>query len=487
MLYPGFIGGSFTEASKLADQEATVNLYVQAFPPAANASTRMALYPWPGVENFVTVAAAPCRGTYTAAGRTFAVYGANFVEINSNGTSTARGTVAWADNTPVTFAYNGDGGGELFVSASDVGYMLTLATNVFGTELASASDFCAMRDGYFLSLDTATSTVSISDLYDGATWDPTQFAQRSIAGDPWVSMLTPTVGREIWLFGTQTSEIWYNAGTSPFPFAPQPNALLPHGIAAARSAASVAGSVMWLAQTELGRCQVVQAVGSQPRIVSTTALQQAFDGYVTISDAIGQALEFQGHTFYILTFPTDGATWAYDLTTGYWVQLGTWNSDESAYEAWRPTFHTFNFGKHLMGDLETGDLWNMSPTLYTDVDGGAMRRLRRAPGIIDEDRRVFYSEIQILMDVGVGNVVAPSDNPQVMLRMSNDGGYTWSAEYTMSAGYALGAGHLGTYNTRVQLGRCGSARRRVFEVAMSETVPWRIQGAVLKIKPGSGT
>jgi len=486
MDYPGFIGGSFTEQSLLADQERTVNLYVQLFPKTATSSTRAALYPWPGVESFLDAGAAPCRGTYTAAGRSFAVYGDTLIEINSNGTKTVRGTVAWADNTPVSFAYNGDGGGELFISASDVGYMLALASNTFSTELPSDSDMCAMLDGFFISLDTATSTFYISDLFDGGTWDPTQFAQRSIAGDPWVSVLTPSVGREIWLFGTRTSEIWYDAGTSPFPFAPQPNALIPFGIAAPYSAASAAGTVIWLAQTELGRGQVVQAVGSQPKIISTTALQYAFDQYVTIDDAIGQCWEFQGHTFYILTFPTEQATWCYDLSTGYWFELGTWNADDSDYEAWRPVFHTFNFGVHLLGDLETSDLWALDGSVYTDVDGNPFRRLRRAPGLIREDQRIFYSQLQILMDVGVGNVVAPSVNPQVMLRYSNDGGYTWSEEYTASAGYHLGAGHLGTYNTRVIVGRLGSARRRVFEVAMYDSVPWRMQGAVLKLRPSTG-
>jgi len=488
MEFPGFVGGSFTEASRLADQEQTINFYVQVFPKVANATTRKALYGWPGVTAFLetAVAAAPCRGTFTAAGRTFAVYGASLVEINSNGTSTARGTVAWLDNTPVSWGYNGDGGGEVMVSASDVGYVLTLATNVLTTEVTSASDFAAMLDGFFISLDTATSTFSISDLFDGTTWDPTQFAQRSIAGDPWVSVLTPSVGREIWLFGTRTSEIWYNAGTAPFPFAPQPNALLPFGIAAPASAASAAGSVLWLTQTELGRAQVVRAVGSQPRIVSTTALEQAFDTYVTIDDAIGQTMAFQGHTFYVLTFPTQAITWCYDLTTDYWVQLGTWIVAQAAYEAWRPVFHTFNFGTHLLGDLETGDLWALSPTVYTDVDGEPLRRLRRAPGLIQEDKMIYYSRIQILMDVGIGNVVPPSVDPQVMLRMSDDGGYTWGTEYTVSAGYALGPGQLGTYNTRVEVGRLGAARRRVFEVSMSDSVPWRIQGAVLQIRPSTG-
>lgn len=69
----------------------------------------------------------------------------------------------------------------------------------------------------------------------------------------------------------------------------------------------------------------------------------------------------------------------------------------------------------------------------------------------------------------------PGANPQVMLRISNDGGKTWAAETWRSAG------RVGEYLARVDWNRLGCARRRVFEVSCSDPVPFRIVGAYLTL------
>ena len=61
--------------------------------------------------------------------------------------------------------------------------------------------------------------------------------------------------------------------------------------------------------------------------------------------------------------------------------------------------------------------------------------------------------------------------PQVMLRLSNDGGKTWPVETWSSAG------EVGEYNKRVKWHRLGAARRRVFEVSVTDDIPWRLTGA----------
>ena len=67
------------------------------------------------------------------------------------------------------------------------------------------------------------------------------------------------------------------------------------------------------------------------------------------------------------------------------------------------------------------------------------------------------------------------DNPQVMLRISNDAGKTWISEQWRSAG------KMGEYWKRIRWNGLGSARRRVFEVVVTDPVPWRLVGADLQI------
>lgn len=74
----------------------------------------------------------------------------------------------------------------------------------------------------------------------------------------------------------------------------------------------------------------------------------------------------------------------------------------------------------------------------------------------------------------------PGDDPQVMLRLSNDGGKTWISEQWRSAG------KTGEYWRRVRWNRLGSARRRVFEVSVTDPVPWRLTGAYLDMVAEAG-
>ena len=67
----------------------------------------------------------------------------------------------------------------------------------------------------------------------------------------------------------------------------------------------------------------------------------------------------------------------------------------------------------------------------------------------------------------------PGADPQVVLRLSNDGSRTWITEQARSMG------KTGEYLKRVRWNRLGTARNRVFEVVIADPVRWRISGAYL--------
>ena len=66
---------------------------------------------------------------------------------------------------------------------------------------------------------------------------------------------------------------------------------------------------------------------------------------------------------------------------------------------------------------------------------------------------------------------------QVMLRWSNDGTKTWSNTYLLNVGFA------GQYNTRARKVQLGRGRKRVWEVAVTDPVPWRIAAAYIQASP----
>jgi len=332
-----------------------------------------------------------------------------------------------------------------------------------------------MIDGYFVALDDATSQFRISALNDGTTWDVTQYAARSSAPDRWTSMLVTSYG-QIWLWGDQTAEVWYNAGTSPFPFQPDPSGLVPYGIKAPFSAAEVVDRVIWLATSRNGGVQVVSAQGFQPQRISTHAIEYALAQYSTLTDAVAQVYEEQGHLFYILTFPTVQKTWVYDVTTSLWHERGTWISETSTWEALHTLYGAAAFGKWLVSDRTSGLLYQQKVGFTSDVGSRPIRRVRRSPATFAEHQRLRTSMLEVFFEPGLGLTTGQGSNPQVMLQSSDDGGKTWGNERSVSAGAQ------GAYRTRVRFRRLGLARDRVYEVSVTDPVPWRMVGAYLEVQ-----
>lgn len=476
--FPTFIGGSYQSQSAISDQERTVNFYLELL-ESKGATAPVSLYPSPGVQAFLTVSAVGGRamfaGTTSNTERSFGVIGATFYEFFSGGTATARGTVA-VDANPATISTNGDGGGELFITSGDHGYCYTLATNTLTEVLTSGATQGGMLSGYFIAFDVATSTITISNLFDGLTWDPTQFAQRTIGADPWRAMVITPYG-QICLPGVKSGEFWFNKGNFPFPFAPDLSGLFAYGTAATFSIQCSGTSPVWLGSAEDGGTVVLAAQGYAPQRISNHALERAMTHYARVDDALGQTYAEDGHRFYLLTFPTANVTWAYDFQTptAGWVERGTWIAETASYQYWRPIFHCFAFGKHLMADRQSGVVYQMSNDFAMDVDSRPIRRLRRSPSVVDENRRVIHSWFELLLETGLGLSTGQGQTPTVMLRYSDDGGRTWSSELTSSAGA------IGDYPKRVYWTALGQARQRVYEVSFSDPIPWRLTAAYLRV------
>ncbi len=481
--FPGFVGPSYQSQSPIADRQRCMNLYLERMevPTAKSAAT---LYPTPGFSLFATFPESPGRGLFAVphAGRLFTVMGQMLYEVAADGGLTACGEIA-RDPRPATMTTNGDGGNELFVTSGHHGYIFDLATNVL-TEVVAPVAMGDMLSGFFLALDGDTSTLKISDALKGTTWDGTQIAQRSAAPDPWRSLIVHQ--NEIWLFGDETTEVWFNAGASPFPFLPRTGAFLQVGAAAAFSPAPFDGSLAWLGRSRAGNSRVYRSQGYSPVRISTHAVEHAIQGYAdagAVSDAVGWSYSRLGHEFYVLTFPTANATWVYDAAAQLWHERGKWNANQGRYDAYRGQWVAQAFGKHLVCDRVAGALYSLNEDIYTDVDGDGGNELRRervSPHVSHENRRLAYHRFELELERGIGLTAGQGHDPQVMLQYSDDGGATWSHESWRSAG------KLGEYGTRVVWRRLGMGRDRVFRVVMTDPVPWLILDAYLEVSPTSG-
>jgi hypothetical protein len=210
--------------------------------------------------------------------------------------------------------------------------------------------------------------------------------------------------------------------------------------------------------------------------LSTHAVENSLVGY-DVSDARAWTFQIEGHEFYVITFPQIDLTWVYDLTTGQWFKWLYWESDTATYHRHRANCGIAFANKNLVGDWQNGKIYSLDFDTFTDA-GAPIRRLRRAPHITTDLQRQYFDEFQIQFQPGVGLVVGQGDNPQAMLRWSNDGGSTWSNEHWVDIG------KIGAYTNRAIWRRLGWARDRIFEMAVSDPIKAVVVSANLKASPG---
>jgi len=474
-----FTGGSYTSQSKVTDAERTVNWFPETS-ESKGAASQQSLYPTPGYNLFCRFPSIGCRASFSMgtggtsiSGRTFEIYGGTLFEVFADGTFTARGTVA-VDHNPATICSNGDGGFQLFITSGTNGYNYDLLTNTL-TQIASLNGAATMGGqlyGYFVAFDATLNQIRISNLFDGTTWDPTQFLARTIGADPWTAMLVTPYG-QIFLPGSQTGEFLFNAGTFPFPFAPDPSGLIEEGIAATFSVKQAGKSVTWLSTNKNGGYQVMRASGFTPQRISDHGLEDKLATFQNVSDFTGETYEDRGHSFFILNSALNKFTACYDFKTNKWHERPLWIEETNSEDAAHAVFHCFAFGKHLMGDRTTGALYEMSNDFGTEVDGRVIRRVRRAPAVLSEQRRLFFPLFRVLFQTGLGTQTGQGALPRVMMRKSDDWGQTWSNERTASIG------RVGKYGLKVDFWNCGSGRGRVFEITYTDPTPARITDAFL--------
>jgi hypothetical protein len=280
--------------------------------------------------------------------------------------------------------------------------------------------------------------------------------------------------RELWLIGERTTEVWFNNGGTNFAFERIPGVGPQIGCAAVDSIARCGQQLAWLGRNEQGQNVVVISSQYSWERISTHAIEHQISQYPLVSDAIGYGYEEEGHLFYMLTFPTADATWCYDFSSGFWHQRASYDPNAGVFHRHRSNCFMDFSDVRMVGDYQTGQMHQMSRKYFTDA-GNPLRCVRRTPHlwVKDSRERLFFSQLQIEFTPGVGLQVGQGSNPQVMLRWSNDGGFTWSSEYWVTIGKA------GETKNRAIWRALGRARDRVWEINYTDPTQRDIIGATL--------
>lgn len=479
------LGQPYAGKSLIASGQQCINLYAEKNDKSA--PVPITYYTFPGNETFGNPnAPAVNRCIYrTSKGTVYTVIGPNVYLLQSLGNLVYVGSIP---DRPSQVVMSDNGLVVVVVDGSSEGWAIDMTTNDFGQIIDPSfygADVVRYLDTFFVfnRPDTnqfyiSLSMVDFALLTAGTSFDPLDIAAKSGNADPIATILV--IQKNLWLIGELTTEPWIGTGAADFYFQQVQGTFINHGCIAPFSAATTDIVGFWLMQDLQGKNIIIKTKGYDVEEVSTPYLVSEFNKYTTTNDAIGMLLQTEDHAFYILVFPTANITWAMELSTGYWFQLGKWNTDTGQFDRYRANGCAYAFGYNLITDYSNGGIHKLNPNIALD-GGDRIKFVRTFPHMIGgEFERVIYKNASANIQPGVSDKPLRSDDednePDIYLSWSDDRGKTFGTPMPQSMG------RQGEYLTDPQWNRLGMARDRIFKLEWDGLVT-ALNGAYVQAVP----
>lgn len=463
-----FVGGAYSLRTIRAECQNCINFYPEVIESGTGKDgERALLLQVPGLRRLATVGAGPIRGLYkTSAGNIACVSGNKLYSINSSWVATEVGTL----NTSQGIVDMSDNGVQIVIVDGNFGYIASMVTGAF-QRITSESFLPATRvafcDGYFIFEAKGTNQFFISSLYDGTTYDGSDFGVAEGLPDPVVSVVVNQ--RQLWVAGSKSIEVYWNSGDVDFPFSRIDGSFQEFGCAAPHTLQKVGGTVMWLSDSY----HVLMAEGYAPRRVSNYAVEYAIKSSGDMTGAYAWTYKQEGHIFYALQLPGASSTWVYDYTTQTWHERCEISAGILSKSRISCAIEAFN--EVVCGDSSNGKIYALDFNVF-DNDGDVLVRERTAPHVSGNMLRINVNKFQLDIDGGQGLSSGLGSNPKIMLKISKDGGYIWGTEHWASAG------PIGHYKYRAIWRQLGQARDWVFRVRITDPIRANLMGADIDIQ-----
>ena len=370
---------SYTHRALPISAQRLINLFPEVQPE--NAKSRLPLLPTPGLRLLADLTAGPVRGVHVMGGDLFVVAGTGVYRVPNLGSPSFLGTIS--NGGTVSLDSNGT---KLCIVVPETYEAWVVDRTTGSVTQITDPDFdgataVTVIDGYYVFTKPNTTEFFLSGINDPMSFNALDFASAEGAPDNLVAPVR--VGRDLWLFGDETIEVWSNVGATDFPFLRVSGGFVARGTAARFSIATRIGTAVWLGDDRV----VYAAAGIQPQRISTHAIEQAIGAYTRVDDAIGYVYEQEGHAFYVLSFPNAGDTWVYDFATQLWHER-----ESEGIGMWRAALGCAFAGGVVAGDPNVGRVWVVDPT-YMFENGSQIIRVATGTSFHAEGRKVEFTRL----------------------------------------------------------------------------------------------
>ncbi|ALN79506.1 phage stabilization family protein [Lysobacter antibioticus] len=401
----------------------------------------------PGLVDYAETQNKPVRGAHDAEGLFLVVVGRTLYRVNTNGTTTALGTIPGV--TRVSMAHNQiENGNQVVIVNGQSGYVWNTVTSTLTQitdEAFPGSPIVDYLDGYILGVDLFGRFWFTSDLSQATEYSTLDRSDAESQPDKIVTLIA--TGGEVLVFGERTGEFFRNTGAATGTFQRVDGVSMDIGCASPHARAGLDNSVFWLGHDG----NVYQLQGNSPVRISTSALEQAISG-LNWKNAFAFTFEDRGHKVFYLTFP-DGQTFGYDVISREWHRRESYG-----LKRWRiNTLTPWRRGWYA-GDFSDGTISRVDWTVMKE--GTQPLVARRRTGVSHANgNKVIADALKLVFDVG--RIPVGVTDHFCSIRYSDDGGHNWSGARVLSLGEA--GGYLQTVVAR----RLGRFEQRVLEIEVS--------------------
>ena len=406
------LGSSYVARSVNAADARMVNLFPEAIPEGGKEPGF--LNRAPGLRLLANMGDGPIRGLWQFGGYGYAVSGETLYKIDSLWNTTVIGTVAGSSG-PVSISDNGT---QMFVACDGPSFIYNSLTLEF--KQIDDPDFpgavtVGYINGYFVFNEPNSQRIWITELLDGQSIDPLDFASAEGSPDGLVSVLVDH--REVWLFGTNSVEVWYDSGGADFPLTPVQGAFNEVGCIAPYSVAKLDNGIFWLGADARGKGIVYRANGYTAQRVSTHAVEWQIQQYGNLSDAVAYTYQQDGHSFYVLIFPSANTTWVFDVATAMWHERAAFIN--GSFTRHRSNCQMSFNNEIVVGDHELGNIYAFDLEVFSDAGAVQkwLRSWRALPTGMNDLKRSAHHSLQL--DAETGAIDDSVTTPIVILDISD--------------------------------------------------------------------
>lgn len=394
------------------NNETLINMYADIMPP--NAKSSVVLIGSPGWSLYTTLEQSPIIGMHYFKMDLYVVTKTSIYKIlHSDNSITNIGTVNFGTVNCVSIADNGIN----FVVVAGNGYYSDGTTVTQITDIAYyPSNTVTFQDGYFIFNRTGTNQFFISNLY-AVTFDATMYASAEGSPDNIIGLVS--VNQRLYIFGTNSIEIWYDSGDALFPFDRIQGSFSLYGCINYKTIAVTNNTVYWVGNDNC----VYTMNGYTPTKISTAAIEYPL-ATRGLKDYRAFTYYEEGHYFYVLTID-NYTTFVFDMLTNLW------HTRQSLGSSWGLRNMVVNEkGVWVGADALSGNIYYVGLDYHTENGQTILRTAETSPFGNGID---YFTLNKFEIDMETGKSL-PNNEDTISLSFSDDGGFTFKNEHTISLG-----------------------------------------------------